>query len=1179
MRFRRHLKMRAIAMTLIILVFFPLSSQWPFRLVNSNPISGHYTLTPNETRDESTPSLPKDSNLLLNTWSTSDSDPIPPPAHGVLNPITIEQRGYSSPGNVSARTDTRSNTKQSLAIDTSHDWVGSQVEADVWNLERLYVINGTFDEGYPGYTVNPNGTLVSYPYGWSAVSSSSNIDQVQQVSYEESANRYVMVQNKPKLTNPGQKEYTHYANTTVLWNQTFENIPYADQFFLEFNYLYLQGPIHASFASMFSLKVFINDAVVSSVNLSTLSKRGVWFDSGIIPVTIGTPSEIMTFKIGLAIDSTFIVDADIDYDGDGIADGVTITVGLDDISLIGVASPSCEEVSLLLNIDGVTSPIIGSSGMGSGLLVNTSYWIVSPVSVEVTANTSVSFDFIVRLLNHRFLNSTATIDITQEGVAYVVHPSAGGSLELFTYLGILGLYDELVLRIYHPLDWQNFTILDPFLVDVTSNCTLESDYFEIPSTLLNRLGWWKILCQSPNYASSAIVEKYDNGTTHWVNETILHSYDISRVNVTLSSNGDFPVLSNAVNFTWTMPNGSIWYESSTISGSIGKTESSRITFGPMNTTAGPWGIIYYWTNGSELAYGYTGFALHHQAALEVAFSDNLETVVGQPLTVVLIFRDVENGLYLLNDGAEVIGTWSAGVIPFEPNIIKNWWQADFDTALVGAGNFDISLSSAAPYFETTPLIITIKSHFETSLDTPNGPLQPLIYGRSYSFDYTYSVHGNGSGIDGAMVGISGEGSEWTTVSNTGDGHYNLSLIPLGSRDYSILLSFSKEGYENQTHILSFLVDKIPIGVHLLSDPTGPEYQPLTIDIEVFETDTGKPVSNANVSLNIVKQDRLVQMDELEVGIYRASIIMPVSGEATYNAKVIVEKENCEMKQDFSITLIPTFDANARLFQTVMNYSSQIIMFAGLAVAVIAGQKVFSRKRKRKHALARDIKARFSDANNLLGIVVLHKLSGVPIYSKILKGGFEEGILSAFITAIMHFRTEFDKRREKDDYIIIPISDIVRAVPTENLICAFITITSATKVLEGRMISYARAIGMMFDEVLSERPTQVVDAKTVKTFEWMFDGFVDGALLRSYQTGEKRLPKKLRCIEDVVNTSDGVDSFLLVNLIRLLETCGIDEDDAYLLVMDAIEQEFIVPIYPKNGSSEADLKDGSSVIDT
>ncbi len=1165
---QRTLYMRAVVISLIVLfissVFMPL----PLDLRDSSTSFLPYGVSPNEMVDESKPHLLESTISPYDAGIASDVNTTPAPAQGVLDPVVVEQRGYSSTGNISARTDTSANTQQSLAIDTDHSWIGSRAEVDVWELARLYVVNGTFDEGYPGYTVNPNGTLVNYPLGWSAVSYSGDTGQVQQVSYEQSSEQYVTVQNSAELTNPGQNQYTHYAGTNITWIQTFENTPYTDHFLLSFNYLLLQGPLNVIFAGKYSLKVFIDGVPIHSIDLPTLSTKGTWFDTGVLPISIAAPSGATEFEIGLVIDSTFVVDADLDYDGNGLADGTVntqyINVCLDDVSLVRDTPPSCEEVALHLAVDGITTPILGDSGTGSGLLINNSYWTLGPLSIGITANTSVSLDYSVRLLNHRFLSSRPAMDPMQVGVAYTVHSDESGSLEMFTYLGFIGLYDELVLRIYHPVDWQNFTIRDPFLADVTSSCALESDLVEIPTAVLDRLGWWNIQCQSPNYASEAVIERYDTGTMNWISETIFHSNDSARIHISLGSAEDIPVLSDAVNFKWAMPNSSIWYESSTISGAIGAAESIPVTFGATNTTAGIWSIVYYWSNGSELAYSFERFALHHQAALELVFSGNLDTVVGQPITVVLRFYDVENSLFLLGDGAEVVGIWAAGIVEFEPNVVKNWWQADFDTALVGAGDFDVSLTSAAPYFETTPLVITIRSQFLTSLDAPTGPLEPLIYGRQYSFDYVYLMSYNGSGVDGASVEVTEEGSEWAMITNTGAGHYNLSLIPLGSRDYSIRITFSKEGYENQTHVLSFLVNRVPIRVDLLTSLGGPEYQSLTIEVEVVEADTDNPVTNANVSLSIKSQGAPYAsktMDEILPGVYSASIVMPLAGESTYEIVILVEKENHEMIHSFSQALVPTFDANARLFRTIMEYSSQIILVAGVLVAAVAGQKISSRKKQRKHALARDIKTRFADANNLLGIIVLHKLSGLPVYSRTLKGGFEEGILSAFITAIMHFRTEFDKRGKKDDYVVIPISDIVRAVPTQNLICAFITLTSASRQQEERMINYARAIGMMFDESLAQPPAEVADVKVIKTFEWLFDDLVDGALLQTYQIGEKRLPKKIRHIEDIVNKTDGVETFKLANIVQLLETYGVDEDDAYLIVMDAIEQELVLPIYP------------------
>ncbi len=41
---------------------------------------------------------------------------------GVLQPVAVEERGYVSSGNLSARTDTHEATSKNLSIDASHGW-------------------------------------------------------------------------------------------------------------------------------------------------------------------------------------------------------------------------------------------------------------------------------------------------------------------------------------------------------------------------------------------------------------------------------------------------------------------------------------------------------------------------------------------------------------------------------------------------------------------------------------------------------------------------------------------------------------------------------------------------------------------------------------------------------------------------------------------------------------------------------------------------------------------------------------------------------------------------------------------------------------------------------------------------------------------------------------------------
>ncbi len=1112
-------------------------------------------------------------------WFPSDYEPALP-KEGVLDPVQVEQSGYSMTGNLSARTDTMVNTEQSLTIDTEHDWTVSTAQVEVTNLEKLYVVNGSFDEGNLGYTVSPNGTLTNCPNGWSAVSTNTDPDQVQQVSYEDFGERYVTVQNQAEVTNNPQRKYTHYAGTSVFWNQTFDVSPYTEDYFLSFSYLYLQGPITPIFSGNFSLQVFIDGVSVKTIDLPTLSSRGNWFETGIAPINIANISSTTMFMIGLVINSTFLTEAGEDYDLDGTEDGIIntqyITVLLDDISFISATPPSCEDVDLHFIVDSVSTPIIGSLGTGYGIIENPMNWQTSPLSFSIVSNTSISLNYNTILLNHRYLNSTPTTNILEEGVAYSISHDLSGNLEMFTYLGFLGDYENLTIHIYHPSDWQNFTVFDPFLVDVTSNCTQEIEFVEVPTSLLtDRLGWWKITCDIYNYATNASIQRFD--VSDWVEESIFHTDDSARLSVSIGSLTQIPLLTDAVNFTWVLPNNTIWHESSEISGALGSAESTSIFFGAKNTTASIWCVSYFWSNMTELAYGYVEFSLHHQADLEVVFGSELDTYVGNPpVRVVMRFYDLDNGKLIINDGAVVTSTWTGGIVDFEPDLVKNWWQAEFDTALVGVGNFVVTINSSAPFYETVPKNITIKSQHHTNLDSPSGPLLPLIYGRSYNFDFFYSQSYDGLGIDGALVEITEEGSDWVTVTDYGNGNYNITLTPLGERDYSIRIFFSKVGYENQTFVLSFLVEKVPIMVDLISSLSGSEFSPIDIEIAVVEIGTLNPVREANVTLSIVSSAgtiyALQDMIETDEGHYVSSFSMPPSGEITFNLIIQVEKENYEMEQEFQYTLVPQFDAFQSIVQTIMGNSWQIIISASMLVAVVVGQRTYVRKNRRKYTAARAIKTRFNDANNLLGIIVLHKLSGVPIYSKMMKVGFEEGMLSAFITAIMHFRSEFETSENNDEYHILPISDIIRAVSTPNLLCAFITVSSASPEQEEKMIGYARAIGMMMDETLAEAPTKVIDAKTAKTLEWLFDDFVDGGLLRKYQIGEKDLPRSFKVLRKVLPQVSTNDTFKLKKMIRGLENCGLSEDEAYLLILDAIDNEHIVPIYPYNDFPDTDIEE-------
>ncbi|MFW9958877.1 MAG: hypothetical protein ACFFCT_12475, partial [Candidatus Odinarchaeota archaeon] len=84
------------------------------------------------------------------------------PVDGILNPVLVEQAGYAASANISARTDTRENLDYDLPLDVAHNWTADEAEVTVWNLEKLYAVNGSFNEGYPGITQFPNGSVEYY---------------------------------------------------------------------------------------------------------------------------------------------------------------------------------------------------------------------------------------------------------------------------------------------------------------------------------------------------------------------------------------------------------------------------------------------------------------------------------------------------------------------------------------------------------------------------------------------------------------------------------------------------------------------------------------------------------------------------------------------------------------------------------------------------------------------------------------------------------------------------------------------------------------------------------------------------------------------------------------------------------------------------------------------------------
>ncbi len=726
---------------------------------------------------------------------------------GTLDPVVVEQRGYYSSGNISARTDTGENTNSTLLIDTAHSWVASRADIDVYNLTRLYAVNGTFDGGIPGTNVNPSGNVLAYPYGWDSISNTTDTSTTQRSSYLQTGGHIVSVENEGKtLGTGGNMRFQHASGTSVLWYQRIENKPFVQDYVLSLQYLYLRGPLDAGLSNSIALEARANGTLLWSLSLASVAAHDTWYSSGDIQIHLPSVGDAFNFTIGLSINSTLSLNP-ATY---GILDANYITAYFDNIVFKGAAAPEFASVDLKFNAVSLSSPIEGSLGTGSASIEKAGYWSTASISVGVTSNVSVSFTYESRLLCHRYSNSTWTTDISKQGVSYDVEYGKSPQLAFYTYVGYFGDYTDPTINIRLPKDWANATILDPFLSDVTSSCTISAGMISVPSVILDRLGWWLFEVESPNYAKSIEIQKY-RSSTGWSADTSFRVGNLTRPSIEIGTAAEIPPILSNVNITWRLPNGTIWFEESASGGMDGIINGSSEIID--SSLAGQWQIEFLWSNGTEAAFLNGSFAVYHSSALN-PLDTMIETDAGDVFTGRVEFVDADNGRYLMED-AIIKGNWSGAALTFSSNPTRRWWEADFDTSIVGAGLFTVEVNATLPYYDAATCQFSVLSTNVTRLTSPNAPWTSATWKNTAVLTFHYETY-DASGS--AWVPVSNSSgnvkatANWTlgswSVSETGVAGIYEMLIDTSAKpaaSYLLNISFSKPAHQSRQMAITLLV--------------------------------------------------------------------------------------------------------------------------------------------------------------------------------------------------------------------------------------------------------------------------------------------------------------------------------------------------------------------------------------
>ncbi len=1475
---------------------------------------------------------------------------------GTSDPLLIEQTGYVSTGNTSARSDTSANTQNSLSIDDAHSWMADNASMDVWDLSRQYAVNGSFDQGVAGVNEDPSGIIAAYPYGWNSTSNTSDTSTTQRSSYIQSSGNYVGVEDEGKpLGNGINLRYQHATGTRVLWFQMLDNRPYTQDFVLSLNYQYKYGPLDPLLGNYIALEARANGTLLWSLNLATVAAHETWYSSGDIQISLPSAGSAINFTIGLSLNATLSLNP-YTY---GVSNAFYITAYLDNVSLVGASPPDPAQVNLTFTAGGDTVPVYGSGGSGHATIINLSYWKTNPLDVSFQSNSSIAFTYNVRLKSHHFSNSTCTTDNTKEGVSYSVEFGQSSLYVFYMYIGFLGSYENLSATINHPHDWENATVFDPFLSDVTGSCILTQSTVEIPGTLLDRLGWWKVQIEGYNYAQSALTQKYNATSDTWFDAAVFRTGNLTHVVGSIGTSMATPASLEKVNVTIISPSSDTW-ATELIDSAYSNSFTSRSWYlASSNTTAGEWSADVFWNNGTEVAYDRVVFEIHHLTSLAPTQS-NIDTANGTTISEMVRFTDAETGASILDSAYGVVANWSGTTVVFQPNPVHNWWEADFDTGLVGPGEFTVVVNASGRFYDnaTTSFTVTVTvvgntlellqkstqvnlkeyilanltykdssgtgiddanlsvsvsgeqngilmenverlglgnyrvklfsnisgsysititgykpfyanasdvlfvlvSEYRASLSSPNGTADVINYGltyrlvmryqnstgyglatanvslltmvpedgltngpivdegngfysvlltpeetgtftllfeasiinhqtglysfvlsvnpvetllivgmstevmavdeacyvtltfttnvthglagatitvieppsglafspavdlhngtyrlnvtatqvaeyqlhfkaslenhldataatslsvtliptqlqfadlsnilsvpykqvsevelfflridknrnpisnitgadikltgyaegtleweivpvgdyyllyvsspytgsydliltanltsyqtqtqhlsvsfvrietsvlvsgattgyvdRDFALELRYEITSNQSAISEANFTLSGTGSGETTVSRQANGNYSLIFHPDSPGTYTLDIDFQKYGFRPMSSSLSFKVYEIPVNV-TLAGLIWKQGQSFFINLTLTEGDTGNPVSGANITCTLQKDSvDLVtwSLHEGPPGFYSGSVDADWS-DSGISILIIAKKTNYHIAAIHQIVDTQS-NPNLILDELYFVWLPRGLLVAAVVIGSALGLTYDRRRRTRRRREAYEIKSRFDDANNLLSVLILHKGSGLPVYSKVLKGGFEEGMVSAFITAITHFRTEIDENGGEQglEWHVTPISDIVRAVPTENLICAFITLSSASLAQEARMLVFAHAIGMKLDDQLELPPTSVLGSDDYSWITEMFNRHLDGDLLKYYTISpEVKKVRKFRPFWDAKATMDLGDAFVLTELARGLMSVGMDEGRAYKLIFEAIEKSLLTAI--------------------
>ncbi|MFX1270121.1 MAG: FixH family protein [Promethearchaeota archaeon] len=837
---------------------------------------------------------------------------------GTLDPANIHQSGINieTTGKISARTDITPLVENNLILDSANGWMSDQVEVNVTNLQKLFVLNGTFADGIPGNNVDPNGGVPFHPLGWDADSANDEPGkQTLSASYYDALPRYVGVEAEGEDNGGGI--YNYYKDSYIYWFQDIKHSPIETDFLLSFSFLYRNGPIGTTHRGDFEVRVEADDGtnneVIWQLDPTTLPSRDVWNGIGATPVQLSGFASTFEIRLVLEIIESRTMDAsNPDFDGND-DNAQYIRFWFDDISLVSETPPDVGATGL-----SVTLPLVGttliSGTMGSGrVLVNYTYWETSPVSLSLSATTPVSFEYEARFVSVlRYIDSTTSTNPSAIGISFNVQAGSSPELQFYSYVPEHAKLEGFSMIVSFSDVYQNASVYDAFSVDVTSQVALLPGLIQIEAPVTNAIGWWRFTLDAPNHMEQLDTQVFNETLSDWLDNEIFHAGDRARAWISLGHGSSFPDSPLNIEIRWSMPNGTEWFFEAVDGDSNGDASSSAITFGPNNSTPGIWFTEVFWKNDTAVAFSQISFQVHHGTTLAPSQSI-FEAEFGTNVTGSVTFWDGDTGGLLLDASANVAANWSNGPVTLAPNLAKGWWEADFDTSLVGTGIYTVLVNASFQFYENASCTFKIHVTSPAVLNLLAPSYSAINLGESFTAKVRYEFLDH-TGVEDATIEV----YSWTGPDGGLD--WSGSLPVMGEPgNYTIELSFSMSGYYQITvrgiktgvndPITTFVLDVGPIATELnLLSGTGSAIsitEQFSLTVQYLNA-TGHGLSGANVSIaSIIPELGLIAGPTQYQGNGTYSILLTPTLTGTYTILITADLVNHQYRSRvFSLGVSP-----------------------------------------------------------------------------------------------------------------------------------------------------------------------------------------------------------------------------------------------------------------------------------